>query len=609
MSKREFTPEGERKYDRAGPTRWLLSHVVRYWYFLLAMAITALAANYLMSYSRLLVGTAFDWVTGPSPVLRDLGRIALVVMVTRLGTGLVGLAGNVSVELLAQRLERDCRDELYVSLLGKSLTFHGRQRVGDIMARATNDVHQINLMMSPGIRLIFDSFMGLIVPVAMMGTIRLELLAVPLVFVLLLAIALWDYTRRLNPVADAIRRQFGQMNAGLAESVSGIEVVKVNAQEAQEGRKFHDVAARFRDLYVRRGHIQARYFPFLIYSVCFAAALLHSALIYIRGDGLSIGNIISYMGLFGTLRFPTFLSLFTFTLAQMGHASAGRIISIINTETELDENARGVEKALEGRVVFENVTFGYDGGAPILKNISFEAAPGETIAIVGETGSGKTTLTRLINRVYDVDSGRVLVDGIDVRDWRMESLRSQISTIEQDVFLFSRSIAENIAFGVGQSADREEIERSAREAQAHEFIASFADGYDSEVGERGVTLSGGQRQRLAIARAFLADPRLLVLDDSTSSIDSATEDEIQKAMYRVQEGRTTFLITHRLSQIRWADRILVLRNGELVDQGSHDQLMARCVAYQRIFAVYETDLGEASAAFDHATDADGVGEV
>jgi ATP-binding cassette subfamily B protein len=205
---------------------------------------------------------------------------------------------------------------------------------------------------------------------------------------------------------------------------------------------------------------------------------------------------------------------------------------------------------------------------------------------VGQTGSGKTTLTRLINRIFDADSGSVQVDGVDVRDWRMESLRSQISTIEQDVFLFSRSLAENIAFGC-KDADPESIEQAARTAQAHDFITGFGEGYETTIGERGVTLSGGQRQRIAIARAFLTDPRILILDDSTSAIDSATEDQIQRAMRRISSQRTTFIITHRLSQIRWADHILVLRRGRLVDQGTHEELMARSEDYRRIFARYE----------------------
>ena len=287
----------------------------------------------------------------------------------------------------------------------------------------------------------------------------------------------------------------------------------------------------------------------------------------------------------------------------MGIAGAERILSLMKEETELDENKAGYAAPIQGDIVFDNVTFylepealgdegtptnnGMQGRKAVLRNISFRAAPGETIAIVGQTGSGKSTLTRLVNRTYDVNEGRILIDGVDVRDWNLASLRSQISTIEQDIFLFSRPIDENIGFGLGANAEHTAIEAAAKAAQAHDFILSFADGYRTEVGERGVTLSGGQRQRIAIARALLTDPRILILDDSTSAVDSATEDQIQNAIDRVLEGRTTLLITHRLSQIRRADKILVLHGGTILDQGSHDDLMARCDLYKRIFARYE----------------------
>jgi ATP-binding cassette subfamily B protein len=244
---------------------------------------------------------------------------------------------------------------------------------------------------------------------------------------------------------------------------------------------------------------------------------------------------------------------------------------------------------MAGGIEFRNVSFGYQPGEPILSNISFSVSPGQTVAIVGETGSGKSSLTRLVNRTFDAEGGLVLVDGIDVRDWHIESLRRQIAIIEQDPFLFSRTVAENIAFG-RPDASRAAIARAAEDAQADQFISELPDGYDTVIGERGVNLSGGQSQRLAIARALLADPRILILDDATSAIDSATEDAIQRAMWRAAEGRTTLLITHRLSQIRWADLILVLRKGELADCGSHDELMAGSRAYQRIFKRYEADV-------------------
>jgi ATP-binding cassette subfamily B protein len=588
--KREFRLAEEHHYHRGGPVRWIVSHLMRYPLLPLTAILAAALNNLAFSYRQVFIGQGFDLITAPGWLRAGLLALALGVMVSAVVQGVTGLARNFAIEFLAQRIERDTRDELYVSLLGKSQTFHGRQRIGDIMARATNDVSALNLMFSPGLMLILDSAMAVVAPIVLIGQLEWKLLLVPGVFLVLLAVTVYDYNRRLKPVSIAQREQFGRMNAGLAEAVSGIEVVKANSQERQEWKKFSHDARLYRDYFVEQGEIQARYLPMLAFTLAWAGGFLHALLLW-RAGGVSLGQVVTFMGLLGTLRFPTFISIFSFNLVQLGVASAERILELINAETELDENEAGVARPIRGEVVFENVSFGYNG-KPVLRDVSFTARPGETIAIVGQTGSGKTTLTRLVNRIFDADGGRVLVDGVDVRDWSMESLRSQISTIEQDVFLFSRTLAENIAFGCAD-ADQEAVERAAREAQAHEFIAGFSDGYDTEVGERGVTLSGGQRQRIAIARAFLTDPSILILDDSTSAIDSATEDRIQRAMRRISRHRpdgsprTTFIITHRLSQIRWADRILVLRRGELVDQGTHEELMARSEDYGRIFGRYD----------------------
>jgi len=355
-------------------------------------------------------------------------------------------------------------------------------------------------------------------------------------------------------------------------------------RERYEWDKFTQNARVFRDYFIRQGEIQARYLPMLMFSIAWTGGFLHALLLW-RAGTVTLGEVVTFMGLMGLFRFVSFISIFSFNLVQLGLAGAERILALINTETELDENVTGLSRLMQGEISFEKVSFGYNG-TPVLKDISFSTRAGQTIAIVGQTGSGKSTLTRLINRIFEAHRGQVLVDGVDVREWSMESLRSQISTIEQDVFLFSGTVADNIAFGCA-GATPEAIEAAARQAQAHEFIMNFNDGYQTEVGERGVTLSGGQRQRIAIARAFLTDPRILILDDSTSAIDSATEDQIQRAMRRISRQRTTFLITHRLSQIRWADHILVLRRGKLVDQGSHEELLARSPDYQKIFARYE----------------------
>ncbi len=564
--------------------RWILSHLFRYPWLPVAVTLAAVVNNLAHSFVPVLIGRSFDLVLQDEWETAVLLSLAMYSFGASILQSIFGLTRNYSNEMIAQRIERDTRDELYSSLLGKSQTFHGKQRIGDIMARATNDVRTLNIMFSPGFLLLVDGFLGLVVPIVFIGLIDVRLLLVPLLFTVAFGFAVRDYARQLNPVSGAMREQFGAMNAGLAESVSGIEVVKGNAQESQEIRKFVTDAAKFRDYFVKQGLIQARYLPLLILSIALGAGFFQAMVLWDAGT-ISLGQLITFMGLMGTLRFPTFVSIFAFNIVQLGLASAKRILELINSETDLDENEAGIAQPIVGDVTFENVSFGYDGDS-VLDGISFTAVSGQTIAIVGETGAGKTTMTRLINRIFDVENGRVLIDNINVHDWNLESLRSQISTIEQDIFLFSRTISENIAFGQ-PDATQEAIVQAAKEAQAHEFITGFKDGYDTEIGERGATLSGGQKQRLAIARAFLTNPRILILDDSASAIDSATEDKIQHAMRRISSQRTTFLITHRLSQIRWADKILVLRQGKLVDQGTHEELMKRSNAYQRIFARYD----------------------
>lgn len=588
-SKREFSVVGEYQYNRQGPFRWVFSHLLRYKGLLLLFFCAASLTNILFSGIPRLTGLAFDEVLAPAPDGQRLLWLGVGVLSIVLVRGIVDLTNSTTIETLGQRLERDAREELYISLLGKSQTFHNRQRVGDIMARASNDVRQLNPMMNPGVSLITESIMGLISPLVFIFFIDARLLVAPLLFVVVFIFALRRYMNQLNPIAGLQRMQFGELNAGLNETITGIEVVKAMAQEAQEQQKFIQSATRYRDYFIREGEIQARYLPLLLLGFAFTGAFTHGLYLLSRNE-ITVGQLVAYMGLMGILRFPAFISIFTFSLVQMGMAGAERILALMREETELDENRAGYTAPMRGEIRFENVTFYLENsqeGMPVLHNITFTAAPGETIAIVGQTGSGKSTLTKLVNRIYDVDEGRILIDGIDVRDWNLESLRSQISTIEQDIFLFSRTIAENIGFGLAQKADQAAIETAARAAQAHEFVASFRDGYQTEIGERGVTLSGGQRQRIAIARALLTDPRILMIDDSTSAIDSATEDHIQRAINKVMEGRTTLLITHRLSQIRRADKILVLHQGAVVDLGSHEELMNRCPLYQRIFARYK----------------------
>jgi len=595
----EFTLQRKHIADRSNAVKWIVPHAVRYWPIIIMIFIGGLGNAALAAVVPVMVGDAFNQMLKPNPDTSILIPLALILGGSQIVRGVLQLGRNFGAELMAQKIERDIRDELYISLLGKSMTFHNLQPVGDTMARATNDVREVNFMFSPGVNLVVGSFMFLVMPFFFAPQYHISLLLAPALFTISYFIALWHYLRTLSPITDEVRATFGEMNTHLSETLDGVEIMKGAAQEGAEIERFVTNARRVRDAFVRQGDLEARFLPNLLLGITYAIGLVH-ALILFRNGLINTGAVVAYFGLLRMLEFPTFASTFAYTQVSLGVSSARRILELINQETNLDQNAAGYTGVMRGEIEFRDVSFIYsplpmgapegddkgsgvrDNGELVLENVSFTVKPGQTVAIVGQTGAGKTTLVKLINRTYDVTGGQVLVDGIDVRKWNLASLRSQISMIEQDIFLFSRSISDNIAFGKPGAGSRE-VEAAAEAAQAHDFIQSFDEGYQTVIGERGVTLSGGQRQRLALARAFLTDPHILILDDSTSAIDSATEDRIQRAVANAAKGRTTFLITHRLSQIRWANLIVVLRKGRIAAIGTHEELMRTSEAYSRIF--------------------------
>lgn len=568
--------------DRRGPIRWIFSHVLRKWQFFLILFIGAAGNAFLMGFIQMWIGQAFNAILASPPRLAEVVSYAIWIGLNAIGRGLLQFARNFGAELLAQRVERDVRNELYISMLGKSMTFHNLQPVGDTMARATNDVREVNFMFSPGFNLVIGSMLFLFVPIIMAPRYHPSLVLTPVIFVIGYGLALWNYLVMLSPITDRVRSAFGKMNERLAEALEGIETVKGASQEKAEVAIFEHNARAYRDAAVHQGNVEARFIPYLLLSFTLAGGLLHALYLYSL-NLMTVGDVVGYFGLLLMLDFPTFTSLWAYSQISLGLAGARRILELMNRQNNLDQNVVGHNGVVKGEIEFRDVCFAYKDGDCMLQNISFKVKSGQTVAIVGQTGSGKTSLVKLINRTYDITSGQVFVDGVDVRAWNLEILRQNISIIEQDIFLFSRSISENIAFGK-PDARQEEIIAAAKAAQADEFIRSFNQGYETVIGDRGVTLSGGQRQRVALARAFLTDPRILVLDDSTSAIDSATEDLIQRAIFNAAKGRTTFIITHRLSQIRWADLIIVMRGGEIAAMGSHADLMKMSEAYRRIFS-------------------------
>src|SRR5450759_3273208 len=442
----EFTLPRDAPSDRRSPVRWILAHTKRYWWLVLIMFVGAIGNAALAAIVPVLTGDAFNAMLNVPPETKVLLPLALIMGGSQILRGILQLGRNFGAELIAQRIERDVRDELYVSLLGKSMTFHNLQPMGDTMARATNDVREINLMFSPGINLVVGSLVFLVMPFFFAPIYHWSLLLTPAIFTVAYMIALRWYLRTLNPITEDVRESFGQMNTHLSESLDGIETMKGAAQEEAEIKRFNINSRRLRNNNIRQGDVEARFVPLLLYYIALAGGLLHAILLY-RVGILNIGGVVAYFGILLMLEFPTWTSIWAYSLISSGLAGAKRILELINRETNLDQNSTGYNQPMRGEIEFRNLTFAYPTGEAVLRDISFRIKPGQTVAIVGQTGTGKTSLAKLVNRTYDSTGGQIIVDGVDVREWNLASLRSQISIIEQDVFLFSRSVAENIAFG------------------------------------------------------------------------------------------------------------------------------------------------------------------
>jgi ATP-binding cassette subfamily B protein len=496
-------------------------------------------------------------------------------------------------EWLSHRVGYDLRNDFYQSVQGKSFTFHDRSHTGDLMSRATGDISETERFSGIGLADLIATILLMIGVVTVMFWEEPKLALIALIPIPVLIFTTIRFGNTIRPMFRHIQDQMGILSPRMQESLTGIRVVKAFAREPYELEKFDEeneewFTRRFR--VIRAWSDNWPIFNFLI--------TLSIILLLFFGGPLAIEGIITVGTLFAMITYVLMLNGpvqrlgFLVNQVATAGASASRVFVIMDEANEIQEPDDPYETdQIQGDVRFEEVSFAYQSKIPILNNITFHAPPGRRIALIGPTGSGKSTVTNLIPRFYDVDHGRVLVDGVDVRHWQLRSLRSHIGIVLQDPFLFSQSVAENISYGRPEATD-EEIIAAAKAARAHEFILELVEGYDTRVGERGVTLSGGQKQRIAIARALLTNPRILILDDSTSSVDTETEHLIQQALDELMVNRTTFVIAQRLLTLKQADCILVLDKGQIIERGTHEELLELNGLYRQIYDMQLRDQEE-----------------
>ncbi len=507
---------------------------------------------------------------------------------------IAGLALARAVFMVARRfiagnqalgVEYDLRMRIYSKLVRLPFSFYDRHQTGQLMSRATVDLTAVRFFLGYGLIFFAQHLLTIVGVTVVLLFLDWRLAAVSLAITPLIVAVAFLYSHLSHPLLRDVQQKMADVATSAEENITGVHVVKAFAQEDAEAGRFAERNERLFGRSIQANRQRALFVPLLAFLPLLAQAtvILYGGWLVIEGE-LELQWFVSFTFLLGMLIFPLRMLGMWIGQAQRATASGERIFEIVDEPEQIAEPERARElPAGPGKVRFEGVVFSYrEDGRPVLDGIDLVLEPGKTVALIGQTGSGKTTLASLVPRFYDVGAGRVLVDGVDVRDLQLGSLRRQVGVIAQDPFLFSASVRENIAFGAPEATD-EEVERAARLAQAHEFIVELPSGYDTPIGERGVTLSGGQRQRLAIARALITDPRVLVLDDATASVDATTEALIRTGLREAVRGRTTIVIAHRLSTIALADEIVVLEDGKIAARGDHEELLERSAIYRDIY--------------------------
>ena len=533
-----------------------------------------------------LLGTAIDQVfsTDGGSVLTSLIGVSVAILVVNILRGISAYGQTYFGETLSQRVAYDLRNAFYDHLQRLSFAYHDSEQTGNLMSKATVDVEGIRRFIQAGMIRGLYTFLLFTAVSVLLALLDWKLALVSLVFAPPLIWRGISVMSQLRETWRAVQAEMGHMTTVLQENLAGQRVVKAFAAEEYEEEKFHQRAENVAYHSYEASKMEAYNTASMsLFYIGATGLVLWIGGREVIGGNLTVGELAQFVFYLGLLSIPVRNMAWVVNSFARGISGGERLFAVLDAQSAVQEppDAKPMS-GVQGHVVFENVSFGYDPDSPILNRVSFEAKPRQVIAILGAPGSGKSSIVHLLPRFYDVSAGRVTIDGVDVRDVTLASLRANVGIVQQDVFLFIASIRDNIAYGATDATDEQVIE-AAKVAQLHDHIISMPQGYDTWVGERGQTLSGGQRQRLAIARTLLLNPPILILDDSTSSVDTETEHRIRRAMAEVVRGRTTFVIAHRLSTLKDADLILVLDQGEIVQRGTHQELVSQPGPYQRIY--------------------------